>query len=334
MPDRDDALIRLLPSGREFRRRDLAILRELFDSRQLRVDHLARMFFASKHSAYKRINALKSEQLIGERERLPNQSGLLFLAERGFEMLVEEGAIDDYPKLSWRQLEKRLRVSELTVRHELAVASVKAALTEGIVRSDRFRIGHYTSWPQTYAFETVRPGPTGGEEDYKLEPDGFLRVHEHADQDAPFEHDFYIEVDRTSEMTDLLAHKAYGYQKYYQRGGHAERCGATRDRYQDYPFLVLMVFRSAERRNNIAARLLQNRPPVLTQAWLTTQAEIEADPLGAIWIRPRDYRDVTADTPFDGARQVFKGYITNPAREAFIEANLPRRQLFEEVTGP
>ena len=52
---------------------------------------------------------------------------------------------------------------------------------------------------------------------------------------------------------------------------------------------MLWVFRTAERRNNVAEALCRSFPPVLGRAWLTTLEEATRDPLGAIWMRPQDY---------------------------------------------
>lgn len=87
--------------------------------------------------------------------------------------------------------------------------------------------------------------------------------------------------------------KAACYNDYYRRGGLAVRNGQPASAYKDFPFRILMVFKSAERRDNIGARLLKNNPSVLTQVWLTTMKEIIAEPVGAIRIRPLDYRNAT-----------------------------------------
>jgi hypothetical protein len=60
-------------------------------------------------------------------------------------------------------------------------------------------------------------------------------------------------------------------------------------------------------------------PPVLSQVWLTTQEELLRDPLGAIWLRPQDYRDAVAGTDFDVTRKVEAVYRRRPEREALIE---------------
>jgi hypothetical protein len=89
-----------------------------------------------------------------------------------------------------------------------------------------------------------------------------------------------------------------------------------------------MVLKSAERRNNAAERLAQNNPPILTLVWLTTLAEVTADPLGPIWIQPKDYREVTRGTVFDTeSRPPAFGYRRQPEREKFIEAKIKKSRL-------
>ena len=75
---------------------------------------------------------------------------------------------------------------------------------------------------------------------------------------------------------------------------------------------------------------MQTNPPILTLTWLTTLAEVTSDPLGAIWIQPKTYRDVTTGTPFDTERRAPTGlYRRQPEREAFIEAKIQKRRLLE-----
>ena len=61
-------------------------------------------------------------------------------------------------------------------------------------------------------------------------------------------------------------------------------CGGTEDEYKSHPFRVLVVCQSEKRRNNLAARLLQEDPPFSTMILLTTLAECGGDPLGDIWM--------------------------------------------------
>ena len=76
--------------------------------------------------------------------------------------------------------------------------------------------------------------------------------------------------------------------------------------------------------------LLQNTPPILTMVWLTTFEELTTDPLGAIWMRPRDYRDITQGTAFDPRRPPERIYRRQPEREALVVEKLMKLRLFEK----
>ena len=145
-----------------------------------------------------------------------------------------------------------------------------------------------------------------------------------------FAHDFFLEVDRSSEKQDTLVNRAVCYLEYYRTGGFAVRNNASRANFKDFPFRVLMVLQNAERRNNTAERLFQNVPPILTHTWLTTIAEVTVDPLGPIWIQPKDYRDVTKGTPFYNERPKLNfAFRHQPEREAFVESKIPKLRLLD-----
>ncbi|MGH8656228.1 MAG: hypothetical protein ACREUI_03230, partial [Burkholderiales bacterium] len=84
------------------------------------------------------------------------------------------------------------------------------------------------------------------------------------------------------------------------------------------------------RRNKMAERLLQNTPPVLTMVWLTTFPEITTDSLGAIWMRPLDYREITKGTLYDPSRERTGAYRRQPGREELVAAGVKKSRLFEQ----
>jgi hypothetical protein len=74
---------------------------------------------------------------------------------------------------------------------------------------------------------------------------------------------------------------------------------------------------------HMAARLAENNPPMLTMVWLMTLAEVTDNPLGAVWIQPKDYRDITSGTPFEAQRKIRAfGYRRQPEREIFLESKV------------
>jgi hypothetical protein len=216
-------------------------------------------------------------------------------------------------------------------RHELAVLDVKTALSCAIKNISHYELVEFSTWPLLYQFQAAQPPLPGTYHPARvlIKPDGFVRLHEQATDGDRFENFFFLEVDRSTEPRETLARRVYGYQDFYRRGGLALRHGFTREEYKDFPFRVLMVLPNEERRNNMAERLLQNDPPALTMVWLTTFAEVIADPLGAIWMRPLDYRDITKGTQYDPSRPRTGAYRRDPAREGFIIAGLRKLRLLE-----
>ena len=87
--------------GFELQDRDLEILRALFESRVMTTFHIALMYFrGSGEAVKKRLQKLKAEGLVGERERRVNEPSLLFLTPKAIEMLRKNGKLADYPQIS------------------------------------------------------------------------------------------------------------------------------------------------------------------------------------------------------------------------------------------
>lgn len=307
--------------------RDLALLRGLFESRVMTIKHIAPLYFGgSREAAKKRLQKIKAAGLIAERRRRSmNEPSVLSLTRKAFTVLQDKGILSEYPSFSLTTLENRANVSELTISHELKIMDVKAAFHAALSKSEKFAIDRFSTWPLLYQFEVSPPGYGA---DIRIKPDGFLRIHEKEAGTKGYAHECFLEVDRSSEQLDTLINKAVCYLEYYRTGGYAERNGAARSEYKDFPFRVLMVLKSAVRRNNLAERLAHNTPAILTHTWLTTLGDVTSDPLGTIWIQPKDYREVTQGTPFHNERPSRNfAYRHQPEREAFIESKIPKLRL-------
>ena len=319
-------------SALELQERDLLLLRGLFESRVMTTAQASALYFAGKsEAAKKRLQKLKAHKLIGERSRRVYAPSILFLSKRGFVELLSSEMLKDYPRMTWHNLEKRVQVSELTLRHELDVMNATAALSVALNATERFDVCEFATWPTLYQFTAAKPKAAGQyrAETMTVKPDGFMRVQESSGEDVSTSHLFFLEIDRSTESQDTLALKAHGYRDYFQSGGLAERYGYAATDYKRFAFRVLMVFRNNERRNNCAEALLRMSPPVLSQVWLTTQEELLRDPLGAIWLRPLDYREAVAETDFDVTRKVEAVYRRRPEREVLIEAKTKKCQLLK-----
>ncbi len=308
--------------------RDLALLRGLFECRVMTNDHIAALYFDGRaEMTKKRLQRLKAAGLIAARKRKSFEPAVLFLTMAGLGPLRERGVLQEYPPFDLPALERRARVSDITLRHELDIMDVKTAFHVSTKGRRELSIPEFSTWPTLYQFEVMRPSHAN----VLVKPDGFIRIHEKEADGGVSEHAFFLEVDRSTETQDTLVARAGYYLDYYKSGGFAERNGAARSQVKDFPFRVLIVFKTAERRNNTAERLLQHNPPIFTQVWLSTQAEVTTDPLGAIWIRPIDYQKATRGTPFDPEQiHAQRAYQRQTARETFVEQTVTRLSILSE----
>jgi Replication-relaxation len=276
----------------ELQQRDLEVLAGLFECRVMTIGHIADLYFEGRtEAAKKRLQKLKRAGWIADRPRRSTEPGPVCLTSRSIALLDEQGLLSRYPPIGPLALKKRTQVSDLTLRHELEVVSVKAAFARAVRARPSLTLAECSTWPLLNQFvvprRVVEPEGRG---ELLVKPDGFLRIHETQADGAVDEHTFFIEVDRSTESLEVLARKALAYGHYHRSGGFAERCGGERTEFADFPFRVLFVMQSEVRRDNVARRLLENDPPTLTQVWVSTAAEVFMDPFDAVWVRPADYR--------------------------------------------
>lgn len=271
----------------ELQPRDIALLRELFVSRIMTLAHAAALHFDGRsEAAKKRVQKLKAAGYVTERPRKSRDPGILTLAAKGFKELTAGGHIGDLPRLSAEAFSRRARVSDLTIRHELAVMDVKAALVPAVRSTVNMRVVEFTTWPLLNEFAVDVPRRSR----VTVKPDGYLRIEEEAADGAVFEHAFFLEVDRGSETLSTLADRALCYRHHYASGGYAKSHGGSADAFASFPFRVLYVLPTEARLLNTAAALLALQPPIETQVWLAVMQDVATNPLGPIWVRPRDCR--------------------------------------------
>jgi len=298
--------------------RDIAVLRGLFESRVMMIAHASALFFDG-HLEYakKRLRLLKAEGLIAERERRPNEPSVLRLSRDGLRLLSENGCLIGYPKAAVASRERRLSGSDLTLRHELDVLDVRAAFHLAAKKRGDVSVSRFSTWPLLHEFEA-----RGAEGRCLVKPDGFLRL-----ESGGRSHAFFLEVDRSTETHDTLVSRASAYLDHYRSGGFARRNGSRADEFKKHPFRVLMVFKTAERRNNVAESLLRSPMPILSLAWLATLEEVRRNPLGAIWTVPCDYRTVV-DMPHYRLRDsIHTASKRSTERDSLVAARVPKRAL-------
>lgn len=312
------------PQSPRITARDLQLLRGLFEVRILTLAQITRLYFGgAAEAAKKRVQMLKAARLIAQRPRpRPYDRSILFLAKRGFELLHHGGHLSDYPRLGWELMQKRVRVSRLTLEHELSVNQIKVEFTNAIAQLTDVMLGQFLTWPKLFAFDVQTSGWNGST---SVRPDGFVEIHDCRCGRGRI-HFAYLEVDRSTETLGRLTNKAADYLQHYRSGGFARSRGRTANEYKSLPFRVLVVLNNDERRNNLAAALLAMNPPVLSMVWLTTLDRILANPLGEIWLRPCDYRDALKDSDFEV--QAKRPYRRQLNRERLVAKAVKLQSLF------
>lgn len=273
--------------------RDFEILLGLFECRVMALRHVTALYFnGNGETGKKRVQKLKQSGYIRERSRAIGDPSILHLTKAGFLAVRETGKLDRFPWLTIAAFEKRAQVSELTIRHELEVADVRTAMVKAIKAAPSLCLVEFSTWPALFQFKARYNSPVLGRREVLMKPDGFIRIRE-TKPDGVYEDMFFFELDRSTETQKIIAQKAACYLDYYQSGGMAKRFGAKREDLKEFPFRVLMVFKSEERRDNAAKSLVQNNPPILTQVYCSTFQEITTTPLAAIWACPKDALEVT-----------------------------------------
>src|SRR5438874_7656748 len=113
--------------------RDLALLRGLFESRLMTLSHAAILYFDGREeAAKKRLQKLKAAGIVAERRRKAYEPSLLFLTSKAFGILRDQGVLSEYPTLTYAALQRRVQVSDLTLRHELEVMGVKVSFHSAV----------------------------------------------------------------------------------------------------------------------------------------------------------------------------------------------------------
>lgn len=149
--------LRKLAQSLDLQDRDRSILRGLFESRIMTSAHVAALYFdGRKESAKKRLQKLKTAGLIGERKRRVYEPSVLYLTPKAFAFLRAQGVLSEYPQLGPFSLEKRARVSNITIHHELEIMDVKTAFHSAISKKTTFTIAEFSTWPLLYQFVKIR----------------------------------------------------------------------------------------------------------------------------------------------------------------------------------
>lgn len=108
--------------------RDLAVLRDLYKYRYLSVSQIQRLHFPSLQTAYRRIRALVSLELIAGFTAPHIPEHIYYLERKGAEQVARDLGID-LPALKWRKLDREPK-DYYFLRHFLGINDFRILLTQ------------------------------------------------------------------------------------------------------------------------------------------------------------------------------------------------------------
>ncbi|MBI5934747.1 MAG: replication-relaxation family protein [Chloroflexi bacterium] len=291
--------------GVELQPRDWELLADVYDSRFITIPHAAALHYGSHAVAKRRLSDLRKALVLG---RTPGHFGyahvdgklqevklIYTFTKKALDLLVNRRDFRDAKGEQWDSLRKRFDLdSSLTIKHEVGVLNVKAALLPALKSQAHLRVEKFGVWPLAYVFKAPLDGRLKPQK-----PDGFIHVLEFTPgSDTPQDHYFYLEFDhqRTEDLDRILA-KVKAYKHHRTKGGFVRWLGFSDASPDDHPFRVLFVIDTKDavkRRDNICEKLAD--AGITTFTPVTTLAELVANPLGPIWTTPKAHREwVQAD---------------------------------------
>lgn len=268
--------------------RDLRMLRGLFECRVMTSRHASELYFGGRSEmAKKRLQRLRDADIVASRSDRRFEKTNFFLTRRGIEILALAQMLADFPKVRGLSLARRMDVSDLTLRHELAVMDVKVSFHR-TAPMHGVEVREFGTWPARIQFKSERG---------LIKPDAFLRIRDRAGR----ERTFYLELDRSTKPLGALVEQCMGYRACRKARVRLTTHSWDEDA-REHRFTVLYVLQNEGRLENFARKLLSSLPPIRSLVWLTTMDALERDPFGAIWLRPKDLETHpgTRVTLFDG----------------------------------
>lgn len=252
----------MTPGGFVLQPRDIAILRELSESRAIGSRHLACLLFhGSIGAAYKRLRSLCRANLICLIRTPAGYPDRVQLTHRGYRVLSDH----EEPAFSWAEVQRRHRVSHTVLRHELAIMDVKSYLASG---SPLGKLIHFL----THGTDRVL-SHSMGLRNKRIDlptPDAYIQL---VDGDNHVNH-FFLELDTGSQTHRVIENKIRKYRlaKLTNRSSsnrHLQGAASTK------PFRLLFVCLTPQRREQLIHCLKNMRPPVRTFAIVTLLSDLE-----------------------------------------------------------
>ncbi|MCK4419149.1 hypothetical protein KAV79_05030 [Candidatus Aerophobetes bacterium] len=137
---------------------------------------------------------------------------------------------------------------------------------------------------------------------------------------------YFLEVDRGSAALKECARKLRGLREYYFSGGFFKKYGEQGYRKEDYSYRVLITAPTQERRNNLVEKAIEQGS--LEMCWLGLFSGVIQDPLGKVWIRGKEYKEVLESLVERQRERILRAH-RKLERDEIIKERVNRRSILE-----
>lgn len=257
--------------------RDIAFLQAAADYRLLSTPQYLLLFPESRDAVYRRLQLLFHHGYLDRLNGDPTKPMVYGLANRGAEILVERGYLQDIG--DWRK--KNQDLQDRYIAHQTMITNFRIALTLAVRERLDVRLLFFQREGLALR-DRVTAAHNGRRQSLPINPDGFFGLQF---PDLPEWRNrafFFLEADRSTMTKDRFLQKLVGYWEWFCQGGHTRKHGIR-------TFRVLTVTKSEERMGSLlhAAREAGELQEDLRLFWFTSEkrfgAERPAPILGPIW---------------------------------------------------
>jgi len=302
--------------------RDLEIIKEVVKDSFLTTRQIQSLFFNSYSAVQRRLQKLWNKGYL-KREYAPVQFGsseaLYCPTKKGIDLLIQRSVIEP-DEIKWKS--KYNRVKPEKKQHEIDVNEFKVALTVATRKNNYAELLFCEKGSSYWDYvKDPEPYPKDKREYIPIRPDRFIGL-----KIKGLSNYFFLEVDRGTMRLKEVARKLRGYREYYFSGGFFRKYGEAGYRKEDYSYRVLITAPTEERRNNLVEKAIEQRS--LEMCWFGLFNEVIKDPLGRVWIRGKEYKEVLESLNEWDRERILRTY-RKIRRNEIIREEVDRRAILE-----
>jgi len=302
--------------------RDLEIIKEVAKDRFLTARQIQALFFNSYSAAQRRLQKLWNKGYL-KREYAPVKFGsseaLYCPTKKGIDLLIQRSIIVP-DEINWKS--KYNRVKPEKKQHEIDANEFKVVLTIAVRENNYAELLFCERGSSFWDYvKDPDPDPKDKREYIPIRPDRFIGLKING-----LSNYFFLEIDRGTMRLKECARKLGGLREYYFSGGFFKKYGQPGYKKEHYSYRVLITAPTEERRNNLVEKAIEQGS--LEMCWFGLFSEVIQDPLGKVWIRGKEYKEVLERLAEWERERILRTH-RKLERDEIIKKGVDRRSILE-----